>query len=83
MNKQTSRVALVTGACGGIGKALVNKYISQDISVAVADKSKEEVNMLVEEIQRNGGMAMAFPGDLIDKITVINCLIKLKNNLGV
>ncbi len=24
-----SRVVLITGACGGIGKALVNKYASQ------------------------------------------------------
>ena len=24
-----SRVVLITGACGGIGKALVNKYLSQ------------------------------------------------------
>ncbi|MGE4575712.1 MAG: SDR family oxidoreductase [Candidatus Pseudothioglobus sp.] len=82
MNKQTSRVALVTGACGGIGKALVNKYISQDISVAVADKSKEEVNMLVEEIQRNGGMAMAFPGDLIDKNYCDQLPNKVKEQFG-
>ena len=27
-----SKIALITGACGGIGKALVHKYASQNIT---------------------------------------------------
>jgi NAD(P)-dependent dehydrogenase (short-subunit alcohol dehydrogenase family) len=29
------KVALITGACGGIGKALVNKYVSQGNTIAL------------------------------------------------
>ena len=61
-----SKIALITGACGGIGKALVHKYASQNITLALADKSQDQLDKLVKEIQKNGGTAVAFPGDLSD-----------------
>jgi len=38
MSDEMTKVALITGACGGIGRALVFKYVSQGISLAIAEK---------------------------------------------
>ena len=65
MVKDKSNVVLVTGATGGIGKSIVNKYSQQGFTLAIADKDEEQANKLVHEINRGNGKAMAFPGDLL------------------
>ena len=67
MVKDKSNVVLVTGATGGIGKSIVNKYSRQGFTLAIADKDEEQADKLVHEINRGNGKAMAFPGDLLDQ----------------
>ena len=67
MGKDKSNVVLVTGATGGIGKSIVNKYSRQGLTLAIADKDEEQANKLVHEINHGNGKAMAFPGDLLDQ----------------
>ena len=67
MVKDKSNVVLVTGATGGIGKSIVNKYSQQGFTLAIADKDEEQANKLVHEINHGNGKAMAFPGDLLDQ----------------
>lgn len=82
MNNNKSRVVLVTGACGGIGKALVNKYASQGNTIAIADKSQDQAHFLADEIQKRGGKAAAFPGDLLDKNYCDNLTKEVQIKLG-
>ena len=77
-----SRVVLITGACGGIGKALVNKYLSQGASIAIADKSEENSFNLSEEIQKKGGNSYAFPGDLLDQNYCNNLANEVNQKFG-
>ena len=67
MVKDKSNVVLVTGATGGIGKSIVNKYSRQGFTLAIADKDEEQANKRVHEINHSNGKAMAFPGDLLDQ----------------
>ena len=67
MVKDKSNVALVTGATGGIGKSIVNKYSRQGFTLAIADKDEEQAHKLVHEINHGNGKAMTFPGDLLDQ----------------
>ena len=67
MVKDKSNVVLVTGATGGIGKSIVNKFSRQGLTLAIADKDEEQANKLVHEINHGNGKAMAFPGDLLDQ----------------
>jgi len=67
MRKNTKKVALITGACGGIGRAAVHKFASQGIAIAIADQSSKDVESLVKEVIDNGGQAEGFAGDLLDK----------------
>ena len=82
MGKDKSNVVLVTGANGGIGKAIVNKYSRQGLTLAIADKDEEQANKLVHEINRGNGKAMAFPGDLLDQIYSDSLANEVKEKLG-
>ena len=82
MGKDTSNVVLVTGASGGIGKAIVNKYSRQGLTMAIADKDEDAANKLVHEINQSSGKAMAFPGDLLDQNYSDNLANEVKEKLG-
>ena len=82
MDKDKSNVVLVTGANGGIGKAIVNKFSRQGLTLAIADKDEEQANKLVHEINRGNGKAMAFPGDLLDPNYSDNIANEVKEKLG-
>ena len=77
-----AKVVLVTGANGGIGKAIVNKYSRQGLTLAIADKNEEQANKLVHEINRGNGKAMAFPGDLLDQNYSDSLANEVKEKLG-
>ena len=82
MSDEMTKVALITGACGGIGRALVYKYASQGISLAIADKSLKQVTILVDEVVSNGGIAKAFSGDLTKKSYCDNLPNDVKQEFG-
>ena len=82
MGKDKSNVVLVTGANGGIGKAIVNKYSRQGLTMAIADKDEDKANKLVHEINHSNGKAMAFPGDLLDQNYSDNLANEVKEKLG-
>ena len=82
MGKDKSNVVLVTGANGGIGKAIVNKYSRQGLTMAIADKEEDAANKLVHEINSSNGKAMAFPGDLLDQNYSDNLANEVKEKLG-
>ena len=82
MTNNRSNVVLITGACGGIGKSLVDKYVQQGKTVAVADKDEDLCLKLVNEIKKNHGNAMAFSGDLLDNNYCDNLANDVLNQLG-
>ena len=82
MSDEMTKVALITGACGGIGRALVYKYASQGLSLAIADKSLKEVTILVDEVVSKGGTAKAFSGDLTQKSYCDNLPNDVKQEFG-
>ena len=63
----TGRVALVTGASQGIGRACALKFAAAGAAVAVAARNQEKLNELVTEITAAGGKAAAFALDVSDE----------------
>ena len=61
------RVALVTGASQGIGRACATRLASSGAAVAVAARNQEKLDELVSEIKASGGNAAAFPLDVSDE----------------
>ena len=63
----SERVAFVTGASQGIGRACTVKLAIAGATVAVAARSQDKLNELVNEITAAGGKAAAFALDVTDE----------------
>src|ERR1700739_2944023 len=63
----SGRVALVTGASQGIGRACALELATEGAALAVAARSQEKLNELVSEITTTGGKAAAFALDVTDE----------------
>lgn len=68
MSTEASRVALVTGGSGGIGRAVVERLVADNFSVAVHYAgNKDAAHNLVQTITAAGGKAIAVGGDVADE----------------
>ncbi len=65
--KLEGRVALVTGASQGIGRACALALAGQGASVAVAARNQQKLDELVAQIAATGGKAAAFAMDVADE----------------
>ncbi|RUV46306.1 MAG: SDR family oxidoreductase [Mesorhizobium sp.] len=63
----TEKVAIVTGASSGIGRATASLFAEQGASVVVAARRRAELDALVSEIETAGGTAIALAGDVRDE----------------
>src|SRR2546423_7124813 len=63
----SQRVAFVTGASQGIGRACAVRLANEGAAVAVAARNQEKLNELVSEITTLGGKAAAFGLDVADE----------------
>jgi 3-oxoacyl-[acyl-carrier protein] reductase len=63
----SGRVALVTGASQGIGRACALNLAQSGATLALAARSQEKLEELVAQIESAGGKAAAFPLDVGDE----------------
>jgi 3-oxoacyl-[acyl-carrier protein] reductase len=63
----SGRVAFVTGASQGIGRACAARLAKEGASVALAARSQEKLNELAGEITAGGGQAATFALDVTDE----------------
>ena len=63
----SERIAFVTGASQGIGRACALKLAAAGAAVAVAARNQDKLNELVTEITAAGGKAAAFALDVTDE----------------
>ena len=68
--KLASKVALVTGAASGIGRAIALRYAAEGAAVAIADLQEAGAQAVVAEIERAGGKALALAMDVTDEAAV-------------
>ena len=60
------RVVVVTGASSGIGRATAQLLGRNGARVMVVSRTKEKLDALKDEIERDGGTAFVYPADLSD-----------------
>ncbi len=70
MKEFEGKIAIVTGASRGIGRAIALKFAGEGARVALVARNAEALNELVGEIKGAGGEAVAIPLDVTDSRAV-------------
>lgn len=78
----SNKVAVVTGASGGIGSILSKALAQRKVKVILNGRSVEKINRLVEEIELAGGQAVPAVGDVTKEKDVENILKTALDNFG-
>jgi len=78
----TNKVALVTGASSGIGRASAVALAAQGASVAIAARRVERLEELKKEIEGKGGKALVVPMDVTKKEDVIRAVADTVKTYG-
>ena len=89
----SNKVAIVTGAGRGIGRAIAIAYAAEGAYVVIAARSQAQLNEVADVISANGGNVLAVPTDLRNRTEVENLVQKtmesyrqidiLVNNAGI
>jgi NAD(P)-dependent dehydrogenase (short-subunit alcohol dehydrogenase family) len=67
MTVLAGKVAIVTGASSGIGRATALLFASEGAMLVVTARRKSQLDELIAEIERAGGKAVAVAGDVRDE----------------
>ena len=67
MTRLCSKVAIVTGASSGIGRASARLFAAEGARLVVGARRQAELDGLVAEIRADGGDAIALAGDVADE----------------
>ena len=76
------KVALVTGAGQGIGKAIALRLVRDGFAVAIADYNDATAKAVASEINQAGGRAMAVKVDVSDRDQVFAAVEQARKTLG-
>ncbi|MEU7745493.1 SDR family NAD(P)-dependent oxidoreductase [Nonomuraea sp. NPDC049158] len=63
----SGRVALVTGATGGIGEAVIRRFAEEDATVVITDVDAERCEEAAEQLTKAGGRAIGRGLDVTDE----------------
>ena len=81
MNDLVGRIALVTGAGGGIGRAIALKLAEMGMKLALCGRREEKLRAVAEATGRPEDM-LIISGDLTDEAHLESCIERVKDRFG-
>jgi NAD(P)-dependent dehydrogenase (short-subunit alcohol dehydrogenase family) len=82
MSKLSGKVAIVTGASSGIGRATAKVFAAEGAKVVVGARREAELTELVREIKATGGEAVALAGDVQSERYAKDLVAAAEKNFG-
>jgi 3-oxoacyl-[acyl-carrier protein] reductase len=76
------RVALVTGAGGGLGDGICSALATSGASIAAVDVEREKAERVADKLSRAGARCAAFEADVSDRASVQETVERVADDLG-
>jgi 3-oxoacyl-[acyl-carrier protein] reductase len=80
--KHKNRVAIVTGAARGIGRAIAVTFLREGAKVAIIDSDKERLEILKREIEKEYKEAFTIPCDITKSSDVKEMVVGVRKKFG-
>ena len=78
----SAKIALVTGAGTGVGRAVANALAKAGYSLVLAGRRKEPLDTVAGEVNAIGSQALAVPTDVTKRDSIIALFEKVKSSFG-
>ena len=82
MKRYIGKVALITGASRGIGRAVAEAFAEEGSWVAISARSSDALKEMAKELSRGHGRAVALPCDVTCKEDVEKAIDQLGRTWG-
>jgi NAD(P)-dependent dehydrogenase (short-subunit alcohol dehydrogenase family) len=76
------KVAIVTGAGGGFGRAIAARLAGEGAAVGVTSRTRSQLDETVAQITSDGGRAIAIAGDATNRANVARVVNEIERRLG-
>ena len=82
MKQLLNRVAIVTGASKGIGKAIARAFTMEGANVVIAARARSDLEAVANELSAAGGTVTAFPADVTVEADIVDLFNHTKMRHG-
>lgn len=82
MDRLKNKVALITGAGSGIGKAIALAFATEGADICAVGRTPEKLENVTREIEENGQKALAVKGDVGNLKDIDNIVSKTVEHFG-